>query len=230
MRIAELYLSRQGEGQWAGQPSVFNRASGCNLRCWYCDTPFASWVPEGEDLSVEEILAQVEQVADGCRHVVITGGEPMLFAELVPLTQRLADAGWTITIETAGTLDLPVACHLMSISPKMSNSTPSAVHDSRWHVRHDRSRHVPAVIQRLTLDYPFQMKFVIDQPSDLDEMTAYLSSFPHIPRSSIYLMPLGTDPTDLSHRTSWLSPYCHTHGYHFCPRLQIEWYGFTRGT
>ena len=68
-------------------PSVFVRTTGCNLRCWFCDTPFASWTPEGEDMSVDEILANVAQL--DCRHVVVTGGEPMLFAELIPLTAAL---------------------------------------------------------------------------------------------------------------------------------------------
>src|SRR5688572_13141518 len=101
MRVAEIYTSRQGEGLLTGTPSVFVRASGCNLRCWFCDTPYTSWEPEGEDWSVEEVLAEVEgqkwgrfttcqeTASDGrlqtCpTHVVITGGEPMLFAELIP--------------------------------------------------------------------------------------------------------------------------------------------------
>src|SRR6266481_3606251 len=102
MRIAEIYSSRQGEGLLTGTPSVFIRASGCNLRCWFCDTPYASWVPEGEDLSVDEMLFRVEAL--GASHVVLTGGEPMLFAELIPLTAGLRRQGRHITIETAGTL------------------------------------------------------------------------------------------------------------------------------
>src|ERR1700682_5741461 len=108
MRVAEIYRSLQGEGALTGTPSVFVRASGCNLRCGYCDTPYASWQPEGEDLSVDEILEQV--AALGTRHVVLTGGEPMLFAELIPLAGGLGALGRHITIETAGTLYLPVEC------------------------------------------------------------------------------------------------------------------------
>ena len=59
MRIAEIYQSVQGEGLLTGTPSVFVRASGCNLRCWYCDTPFTSWQPDGDDLAVEEIVRRV---------------------------------------------------------------------------------------------------------------------------------------------------------------------------
>src|SRR5215470_12738195 len=124
MRIAEIFYSRQGEGFLTGTDSVFVRASGCNLRCWYCDTPYTSWEPEGDDLSVEEILRQVDEMlaADRkCEHAVLTGGEPMLFAELVPLAEALRERGLHITVETAGTLYLPMACDLMSISPKLAN-------------------------------------------------------------------------------------------------------------
>ena len=127
MRIAEIFRSLQGEGLLTGTPSVFVRTSGCNLRCWFCDTPYTSWEPEGEDFSVDEILQRVDGLlgADkSCRHAVLTGGEPMLFAELVPLAAALRQRGLHITIETAGTLYLPLACDLMSISPKLSNSTP----------------------------------------------------------------------------------------------------------
>ena len=137
MRIAEIFRSLQGEGRLTGVDSVFVRASGCNLRCGFCDTPYASWSPEGEDLSVDEILDRVQTVSQqstaytlqptaSTKHIVLTGGEPMLFAELIPLSTALRNAGWHITIETSGTLYLPVACDLMSISPKLSNSTPGA--------------------------------------------------------------------------------------------------------
>ena len=88
MRIAEIYRSVQGEGLLTGMPSVFVRTSGCNLRCWFCDTPYTSWRPEGHDMSTDEIVAQVEEW--DTRHVVVTGGEPMLFAELIPLCDAAA--------------------------------------------------------------------------------------------------------------------------------------------
>src|SRR5262245_59949869 len=100
MRIAELYKSIQGEGKLTGTESVFVRVSGCNLRCWFCDTPYTSWAPEGDDLSLDEIARQV--AGWQCRHVVVTGGEPMLFSELIPLTRMLSEAGCHLTIETAG--------------------------------------------------------------------------------------------------------------------------------
>ncbi|MCH2065381.1 MAG: 7-carboxy-7-deazaguanine synthase QueE, partial [Roseibacillus sp.] len=72
MLISEIFYSVQGEGFLAGVPSVFVRTSGCNLRCRWCDTPYASWNPEGEKLPVEKIVAQVRE--HPARHVVLTGG------------------------------------------------------------------------------------------------------------------------------------------------------------
>lgn len=228
MRIAEIFQSIQGEGLLTGTPSVFVRASGCNLRCWFCDTPYASWRPEGEDLAVDDILDEVRRFE--AAHVVITGGEPMLFAEMVPLTEALHSEGRHITIETAGTLFLDVACDLMSISPKLANSAPSLDEEPRWHRRHQRTRHRPEVVRRLMACYPWQLKFVIDQPADCQEVEAYLAEFPAVDRSRVLLMPQGTDLTTLARQADWLEPYCRQTGMPYCPRKHIEWFGLARGT
>lgn len=229
MRIAEIYRSIQGEGLLTGAPSVFVRASGCNLRCWFCDTPYASWRPEGRDMSIDEIVSQVEEW--DCDHVVITGGEPMLFAELIPLCRHLRNSNRHVTIETAGTLYLPLACDLMSISPKLSGSGPAREANLRWHRRHERERHRPEVIRRLVDEHEYQIKFVIDSPADLAEVEYYLlAEFPHIARERVLLMPQGTELSELAQRAAWLRPYCETHGLIYCPRKQIEWFGPVRGT
>ncbi len=185
MHIAEIFKSIQGEGRLTGTESLFVRASGCNLRCGYCDTPYASWSPEGDDLSVEEILGQVEQLGrtaterpSPVRHVIITGGEPMLFAELIPLCARLRRDGRHVTIETAGTLYLPVECDLMSISPKLSNSAPAADRGERWARRHETNRHAADVVRRLVREYDYQVKFVVDNLADCREVQQYLAGFP----------------------------------------------------
>ena len=227
MKIAEIYTSQQGEGRFTGEPSVFVRVSGCNLRCWFCDTPYTSWRPEGADVSLEEILAQVQ--AENIKHVVITGGEPFLFAELIPLTEQLSDLGRLITIETAGTLYLPVVCDLMSISPKLSNSTPSSLQDPYWHERHQRSRFSPSVINKLLSNYDYQLKFVVDQPDDLEEVESYLGSLDAWDPSRVWLMPQGVGIEELRDKKPWIEAHCNRLGYHFCPRLHIEWYGNRRG-
>lgn len=228
MRVAEIYRAPQGEGLLTGTDSVFVRASGCNLRCWYCDTPYASWQPEGEDLSIEELLARITALE--AQHVVLTGGEPMLFAELIPLCAALRAGGRHITIETAGTLYLPVACDLMSISPKLANSTPNAAGEPRWAVRHERCRHVPEVIRRLTAEYVYQLKFVVDCPADCEEVEQYLQELPHLARDRVMLMPQGVEREALTRQAQWLAPYCEEHRLGYCPRRQIEWFGHRRGT
>lgn len=228
MRVAEIYESIQGEGALTGTRSVFVRASGCNLRCVYCDTPYASWNPEGDDFSVDEIVDSVTQW--DAVHVVLTGGEPMLFAELVPLCDRFRELNFHITIETAGTLYLPLACDLMSISPKLSNSTPSREHSARWHQRHEDSRHVPKTIRRLVDEYDYQFKFVVGSLADAEEVIAYLDQFPGVARSRVMLMPEGCDQTRLTDLQQWLEPFCQQRGLRFCPRRQIEWFGAVRGT
>jgi 7-carboxy-7-deazaguanine synthase len=228
MRIAEIYRSVQGEGLLTGVPSVFVRASGCNLRCWFCDTPYTSWQPEGRDMSTDEIVAQVEEW--DTRYVVVTGGEPMLFAEMIPLCERLRAAGQHLTVETAGTLYLPVVCDLMSISPKFASSAPSGEEHPHWHRRHERERHRPQVIRQLIGEYEYQVKFVIDSPADLEVVERYLVELPEIARERVLLMPQGIEQAELDSRAAWLRPYCEAEGLKFCPRKQIEWYGPVRGT
>src|SRR6185312_15697990 len=102
MRIAEVFHSIQGEGKLVGVPSAFVRASGCNLRCAWCDTPYASWEPDGGEMPVDEIVTRVAEF--GARHVVLTGGEPMIMPDIAPLCEALEKVGHHITIETAATV------------------------------------------------------------------------------------------------------------------------------
>ena len=225
MLIAEVFHSVQGEGRYAGTPSVFVRTSGCNLRCWFCDTPYTSWQPEGEERSIDSLLAQIRGY--DCEHVVITGGEPLLVKELADLTRRLRDAQHVITIETAGTVDLDVAADLMSISPKLTNSTP---HGTDWATRHDERRHRPDVIRRLTTDFDYQLKFVIDTPPDIAEVEHYLTEFPHLTPDRVLLMPQGVEVEALRERLGWIETEANQRGWGVSPRLHIEWFGNTRGT
>ena len=228
MKIAEIYRSIQGEGVLTGTESVFIRTSGCNLRCWFCDTPYASWNPQGDDYSVNEIMDRVSVWE--CRHVVLTGGEPMLFAEMIPLCSRLRAENYHITIETAGMLFLPVECDLMSIRPKTANSAPSAIDHHRWHRRHERTRFAPQVINQLLEHYNYQVKFVIDQEEDLQETEDYIRQFPNMSATQVYLMPQGRTQQELERVEAWLKPRCQQLSYQYCPRKQIEWFGTVKGT
>jgi len=203
VKIAEIFYSIQGEGGLAGVPSIFVRASGCNLRCVWCDTPYTSWQPEGDDMSLDAILAQVDTYPQA-RHVVLTGGEPMIAPQVVELTERFHARDLHITIETAGTVFKPVVCDLMSISPKLAHSTPSGP----WQEPHERLRLQPDVLQRLMGAYEYQLKFVVARPEDLEEIARLLGQITG-DRSRVMLMPEGIDPATLRERAVWLTRCCH---------------------
>ncbi len=222
MKIAEIFYSVQGEGVLVGVPSVFVRTSGCNLRCVWCDTPYTSWAPEGERIDVAGIVERVR--AYPARHVVVTGGEPMLFDETVELTRALKELGLHITIETAGTVYLPVVCDLMSISPKLANSTP----DGNWAGKHERTRYQPDVLRRLNDEYGCQFKFVISDPADMDEVKRMIGEV-GVADASVVLMPEGTNRDTVSERGRWLTEICLREGFRYSPRLHVDLWGTERG-
>lgn len=225
MWISELFHSVQGEGLYLGTPSTFIRTSGCNLRCWFCDTRYSSWEPEGREWSIEQLMHEVSQ--GGNEHVVITGGEPLLLPELVPLSAALAELGKFITIETAGTVYQPVTAHLMSISPKRANSTP---HGTPWAERHEQRRHRPAVLSQLLSNFPYQLKFVIDQPADIDDVQQFLGEIPEIDPSRVFLMAQGVEVQELKQREAWMQEEANSRGWRITRRLHVELFGNTRGT
>jgi len=229
MRIAEIFHSIQGEGVLAGVPSVFVRTSGCNLRCVWCDTPYASWKPEGTEISVPEIMNKIS--AWNCNHIVLTGGEPMIAPDLLDLANFLKKKKKHITIETAGTLPPNgIPCDLASISPKLSNSTPPPERDPAWAKKHEATRLNPEAIAEWIRNYEFQLKFVVSNEKDLAEIKILLSRLPPVPFHQILLMPEGIDSKTLTARSPWLVEICKREGFRFCPRLHIELFGHTRGT
>ena len=237
MLISEIYVSRQGEGLLTGTPSVFLRTSGCNLRCWFCDTPFASWNPEGSQIEVDSIIEDVTSRArqENAQHVVITGGEPMLQKQITALTSGLKEKGLHITIETAGTVWHKVDCDLMSISPKLSNSTPSVERAGEWVQRHEKTRDSISIVRRLVENFDHQLKFVVDTEDDFAEIEAYLIELGKelsqpLESQRVLLMPQGTKQSELVARELWLKPYCEKQGYTLSARKHIQWYGNKRGT
>jgi 7-carboxy-7-deazaguanine synthase len=231
VRISEIFYSLQGEGALTGVPSVFVRTSGCNLRCRWCDTPYASWRPEGREWSIDEILSEIQRTP--AQHVVLTGGEPMLVKELPDLATRLRQAGYHITIETAGTIaPAGIACDLASLSPKLANSTPTVTEAGEaWATRHEQTRWQPDVLRAWAADYTVQWKFVIATAADLEEAQAVLAKSDLNPLpSQVLLMPEGIDPATLRSRYPLLIEACKQYGYRLSPRLHIDWFGNQRGT
>ena len=231
MRILEIYQSKQGEGIWTGQPSVFVRFLGCPLRCRFCDTDYAQFDPEesgvGAFLAPEEIVGCILLL--DLPHVVLTGGEPMVSPKIVTLTKLLKEFDCQITIETSGIFFHPVACDLMSISPKLRNTIPLDG-DSSVISEHSRERSKPEIVQQLILRYNYQLKFVVDSENDLHEVDEYLTDLHGIVPSRVLLMPQAVDVETMYQKAEWIEPFCIERGYRYCPRMQLVWYGNKRGT
>ena len=228
MRVAEIFFSIQGEGVLMGVPSSFVRTSGCVLRCVWCDTPFTSWEPEGETLSVADILDRLG--AYPARHVVVTGGEPLVAPEIEELCAALRERRYHITVETAAVTFKPIAFDLASLSPKLSNSTPRLRDGGRWAEHHDRLRLRPDVIRAFMERGEYQLKFVLEAPPDVDEVLDLLVQLPGVQRDRVLLMPQGVTREEVARRGAWLVDVCKEHGFRYCPRLHIELFGNTRGT
>ncbi len=232
MRISEIFYSVQGEGTLTGVPSVFIRTSGCNLRCTWCDTPYASWSPEGPEMTLESILAEVAK--HPARHVVVTGGEPMIAKGIRELITMLQAQRKHVTIETAGTVSPGgLRVDLASLSPKLANSTPGEDKaGAAWVQRHEQTRLQPAVLREwleTALDY--QLKFVISGEADLSEARAVVASIGiPVPPEKVLLMPEGISLEAMRSRYPLLVKACLTHGYRLSPRLHIELFGNKRGT
>lgn len=244
LRVQERFVSIQGEGSLVGVRSSFVRVSGCNLRCVWCDTPRTSWAPEGERASLDALV-------DWCgapgqpRHVVLTGGEPLLFPACAELSARLRAAGHHLTIETAGSLWCEgVEADLMSISPKLSHSTPwaRAATEGKPSLaqRHEDARLDLEVLARLMAAAPWQLKFVVRTASDealladLAEIDALVDALavPQALRDRVLLMPEGRDLNALSSGYARVDAVTRERQspYRLGLRLHIHLYGDTPGT
>ncbi len=231
MFLSEIFYSIQGEGELTGAPSVFIRTSGCNLRCSWCDTPYASWEPEGEMREVASVVEEVLQYP--AVHAVLTGGEPMVARGIHALAAALREAGKHITIETAGTVRPDgIACDLASLSPKLANSTPSESEaGAAWIHRHEELRLQPDVIRQWIAAYPYQLKFVVRGEGDLAEIDDLLAALGgEVPAHRVLLMPEGTSPAQLRERAGRIVEICKDRGFRYCTRLHIDLFGNQRGT
>ena len=151
LRITEIFYSLQGETRTAGLPTVFVRLTGCPLRCQYCDTAYA--FSGGEIVSLDAILERVAGYKP--RYICVTGGEPLAQPNCIPLLERLCDAGYQVSLETSGALDVS------AVDPRVSKvldlKTPGSAEVTRNHYEN---------IERLTSND--QVKFVICSREDYD--------------------------------------------------------------
>jgi len=232
--INEQFVSLQGEGLLVGVPSSFVRVSGCNLRCAWCDSPSTSWTPTGTPVSLDAIEAFC---AAGPRHVVLTGGEPLLFAPIAPLSQRLRARGHHVTIETAATVLQPgLHADLVSLSPKLGHSTPHT-RDPVWAQRHDARRRRIDVLRELMV-LPWQLKLVVRAHDagalalDLEEVDALVAALAidDAHRDRVLLMPECIDPVRLHADYAALVEVCRRTGFRLGERLHIALFGHRPGT
>lgn len=228
MRIVEIFYSIQGEGILAGVPSVFIRTSGCNLRCTWCDTPYTSWQPEGESFSLSQILSEIKPYRS--TYVVITGGEPLLAEEIGELAELLVAHGYHLTIETAATIYKPLRCSLISMSPKLSNSTPWEREQGKFALMHEERRLNFVAIQSYVGSHDYQLKFVVDRENDFAEVEQILQKLKNVDRRRVLIMPEGTTRDGLREKAKWIVKLCKAHGFRYTPRLHIELFGNQRGT
>src|SRR5258705_9261485 len=180
-------------------------------------------------MSVAEILAAAREHPG--RHVVLTGGEPMIMADIVELAAEFKLEKYHVTVETAGTVYKRIELDLASLSPKLANSTPWDREGGKFAAAHEKNRINITVIQRFIDDSPdFQLKFVVCEEEDLREIEQLLAKLHGWKPADVLLMPEGIDSATLAQRGAWVAELCKQSGYRFCPRLHVELFGHTRGT
>ena len=223
MRINEIFYSLQGEGSLAGVPSVFIRAAGCPLRCRWCDTAYAWDFSAGTEYAPETLLDRIAGYPT--RHLVLTGGEPLVQDTVRAFIGAFAEVGYHVTVETAGIAFLPdLPIHLVSISPKLSNSMTASPLGQP-----EVERFNSAAICQLMEAYPYQLKFVVETPNDLDEVAECIERLGAVDPERIYLMPQAARREEYLEKSQWLAEYCLKTGFSFSPRLHVMLYDGQKG-
>jgi 7-carboxy-7-deazaguanine synthase len=225
MRVVEIFHSIQGEGFLVGRPSVFVRLAGCALRCPWCDTAYAWSETSGTPYTHEQILDEVNQYH--ARHVVVTGGEPLVDMDMRPrqglhdLVHGLRERGKHITIETAGLAYVgALECDLMSISPKLQTYRRSD--------RRTVSERMHSVSQLIEA-YNYQLKFVMENQSDIDTVQHILQVLGHVDPERVLLMPQARTRQELTKKLDWVTALCIEHGFSLGQRLHLLLWDGERG-
>ncbi len=222
----EIFASLQGEGLHIGRPTAFLRLAQCNLNCTWCDTRY-TWDWQSFDIHVETkrmTIVEIENAIDdlGMSRLVLTGGEPLIQqTSLIPLMCSLHDKGYSMEVETNGTIfpdsELLPITECWNVSPKISNSLV------------DSGVRFNEIALRKFVKLPnAYFKFVVQNKDDISEVNG-LAEYLQIPMRRIFLMPEGQTTAKTNEISSWLAPVCVNEGYRFTPRLHILLWGDERG-
>lgn len=183
LRINEIFLSLQGETSRTGLPTVFVRLTGCPLRCGYCDTAYA--FHEGNTRSIDDVMAEV--ASHGTPYVCVTGGEPLAQRGCLNLLTRLAEAGYSISLETSGALDISEVDARVSRIVDIKTPGSGEVDKNRW--------------ENLALLTPHdEVKFVLCSEADYDWARDILREYSLADKCPVLFSPSHADvkPADLA--------------------------------
>ena len=240
--LGETYTCLQGEGKYMGIPHILIRVTGCRLRCQFsnsfCDTPYASWKPEKGKFNIFDIIGVYDDNPQ-IKHTMITGGGPTIHPKLLQELCKIGkDYGHTITIETEGSEFVQTVGDLISLSPKLSNSTPRPgtwmPFANREVTESDKKKHekwrcnYEAMKQLIDNHTDYQLKPVISTLAELGEVKD-LQKILDIPNDKVWLMPEGLTEEQIKTRRVWLMELCTELGYNYAERLHIIAYGDRRG-
>ncbi|MCO7127530.1 7-carboxy-7-deazaguanine synthase QueE [Sporolactobacillus shoreicorticis] len=212
--ISNVFRSIQGEGIYEGVPSVFVRLPGCNLNCTWCD--------EQQNMQRKKYsLKRVSEIVNSfaTRHVVITGGEPLLSRKIKNLIEIFKKSNHFITIETNATiLRENINCNFVSMSPKLAHSEMG--NDT---VLGEKQRIKPTIIDYYIGRYPYQLKFVArNMEQDFNEIEHVLSLLKTYNRERVLVMPLSNSRMDLFKVQQEMIGLCIRHQFRYANRLQLQ--------
>lgn len=201
LSVSEIFESLQGEGPNRGKPVVFLRTAGCNLRCTWCDTPYALELRQGTRMTPEEVVEKIQSF--DTKHIVLTGGEPMLQQHFLrPVFEQLPNH--FIEVETNGGFASEIDEYIdqYNCSPKLLGSGNTSYE------------------LKLLPNEKTWYKFVIDTEEDFQETLAFIEQY-HLPSERIQLMPQGKTKPEQEQHMLWIEKLSQEHAFSFTPRLHI---------
>ena len=210
MIINEIFLSVQGEGLYTGVPSVFVRVAGCNLNCPWCDSAYAKSDESGTEIPTSSLLEKIREY--NVEHVVITGGEPTIYADdLKVLCKDLIALNKKITIETNSTIYVDCNPHLLSLSPKLYQGWDEEI-----------------IKKNLSKNCDIQIKIVVDSIEEAVDALKRIEKF-NIEKEKIFLMPNAVTRDKHIRGAAWLVPFCCKNNVRFGGRLQTLLWNSEKG-